>query len=1029
MKMPILFRLTLFVCLASITISEQAFALDPDLTGYSTHNMVSNQVCYLPPSGEINRKSIIVGRIKRDGSIKIFGSLAQRLKKLRELIKQGKSKAKEQKAVLLSCLSLTNVEPDPKTIPPIPPPIVPSDPRCAMTGILPANSSAPEFYMQIESVLINGNALSITTSGAKYEISRFGVDMWRRVDPKTNGINQRKVSQLSFADEIGPLVVCSQNTKSLRVASDYLVFDIFADSFMVISALKPTKYAHYNLVVNAPWNKGSGLDRMWTDGYGGSLHARIAGHPLASVSYQDGTLFEVKSGDQTGHMVFPPRKFDFEGMYGANARPFVHFIGDDETLISLSDSAKLRSYAAEGFGTFALWATFYEDGTENPMIYSHSDIASYPIRSYDFSSQKQALLKRFIELAHLNGFKVITYLYSPATYQWNYPGGHPLAGQHQDISITLKWMRKFQTTFDLDGWYFDNANTGDMMSDYSFIRQVRSDIGISGIIYHHDSVDVWDTSTPYSGLRAIMVNAYVNYTLTGETGPIAEVHDPLDSYLRFYTAGYGLSQAYAAHKRTSLMRAAISDEELDRVLAQNLHGCQRNRSQTWLDYTKPFYDMHRSSYLAGHLHSDVLWPASLDPAWFLRPTDVRVERRSGTSVRISWKTPMLSDSAVTYTSNNVWWISYNGPSGPDGIEGNDTMSTDHSVTLSNLKPNTAYRFKIRSSNQAGATQEIIAGQMGEFLTDTADSDRDGLLDDWELQYFGNLSHFASNDSDHDGLFEIQEVALGTNPLLVDSDYDGINDGTEVGGLTNPLDWNDPPRSCNNDNICQSGTNGENSSNCPNDCKAGLLVDYRFEQPYAWDRSAFGHDGILNGVYWQNGSFYFPRSIGAYIELPTELSSLNTYLGPLGSSTITAWVKPLDVNRYNFVASNVAGLAYLSAGTDSAPGSVKAMVRGFDNTNSWPTSYATLAANAWTHIAFVLRGGIGSQIYINGVLDSDHPDPNVMLYSYGTDPSIGKSYATSHFNGSMSQFQVWQKALTAQEICLLTGKSWSGSTCN
>jgi hypothetical protein len=58
-----------------------------------------------------------------------------------------------------------------------------------------------------------------------------------------------------------------------------------------------------------------------------------------------------------------------------------------------------------------------------------------------------------------------------------------------------------------------------------------------------------------------------------------------------------------------------------------------------------------------------------------------------------------------------------------------------------------------------------------------DSDMDGLPDGWEREFFGNLTHDGTLNSDGDGLSDAQEWELGTNPLLTDSDGDGAADGT------------------------------------------------------------------------------------------------------------------------------------------------------------------------------------------------------------------------------------------------------------
>ncbi len=69
-----------------------------------------------------------------------------------------------------------------------------------------------------------------------------------------------------------------------------------------------------------------------------------------------------------------------------------------------------------------------------------------------------------------------------------------------------------------------------------------------------------------------------------------------------------------------------------------------------------------------------------------------------------------------------------------------------------------------------------------------DSDCDGLPDEWELRY--GLNPYDPSDAlldgDGDGLTNLQEYALGTDPTKWDTDGDGVSDGQEVADGTNPL---------------------------------------------------------------------------------------------------------------------------------------------------------------------------------------------------------------------------------------------------
>lgn len=66
-----------------------------------------------------------------------------------------------------------------------------------------------------------------------------------------------------------------------------------------------------------------------------------------------------------------------------------------------------------------------------------------------------------------------------------------------------------------------------------------------------------------------------------------------------------------------------------------------------------------------------------------------------------------------------------------------------------------------------------------------DSEPDGLPDDWEIFYFGNLSQNGSEDTDDDGRSTVEEFGLGSNP----QDYDAVDSGSyaliDIGAAAEP----------------------------------------------------------------------------------------------------------------------------------------------------------------------------------------------------------------------------------------------------
>jgi hypothetical protein len=61
----------------------------------------------------------------------------------------------------------------------------------------------------------------------------------------------------------------------------------------------------------------------------------------------------------------------------------------------------------------------------------------------------------------------------------------------------------------------------------------------------------------------------------------------------------------------------------------------------------------------------------------------------------------------------------------------------------------------------------------------ADTDHDGMTDNWEMTFFDTLSRNGTADTDGDGLSDLQEHQNQTNPKVKDTDGDGMPDGWEV----------------------------------------------------------------------------------------------------------------------------------------------------------------------------------------------------------------------------------------------------------
>ncbi len=79
---------------------------------------------------------------------------------------------------------------------------------------------------------------------------------------------------------------------------------------------------------------------------------------------------------------------------------------------------------------------------------------------------------------------------------------------------------------------------------------------------------------------------------------------------------------------------------------------------------------------------------------------------------------------------------------------------------------------------------------GRFRADLYDTGGDTMPDDWETEYFGDTNQEPEDDYDGDGLNNLGEYQLGTDPTNPDTDSDQMPDGWEVSYGLNPLDSSD-----------------------------------------------------------------------------------------------------------------------------------------------------------------------------------------------------------------------------------------------
>ncbi len=147
----------------------------------------------------------------------------------------------------------------------------------------------------------------------------------------------------------------------------------------------------------------------------------------------------------------------------------------------------------------------------------------------------------------------------------------------------------------------------------------------------------------------------------------------------------------------------------------------------------------------------------------------------------------------------------------------DSLSSDYDVD--NDKDGLSNGYEVNDWAPVG-TPGNFTGEGGN--PNNSDTDEDGLGD---LLETSNLSCFdvtidnadhdnikdPDEDCDADGITNIQEVTLGTNPTAEDTDGDGTSDADEVTGGTDPTDAGSTPLDPNGDEDKDGLTNNQEAT--------------------------------------------------------------------------------------------------------------------------------------------------------------------------------------------------------------------------
>lgn len=198
-----------------------------------------------------------------------------------------------------------------------------------------------------------------------------------------------------------------------------------------------------------------------------------------------------------------------------------------------------------------------------------------------------------------------------------------------------------------------------------------------------------------------------------------------------------------------------------------------------------------------------------------------------------------------------------------------------------------------------------------------------------------------------------------------------------------------------------------------------------------DSSGSNYNGTITGASYSwstdnprsGGSLTLDNGTSVDLSSYTGLSNPASYGGQsTGASTVEAWIKISSYTSGSTILNGMAGLYYWQVSSENS-GKLRAMARR-SSANYWPVSNGAVQVDRWTHVALVLRAGVGYEYYIDGKLDkkiTTADDPNVsdlLVYSYGNLPNIGAiivGYPNSYFKGNIALVRVYGRAMGIAEV--------------
>lgn len=197
-------------------------------------------------------------------------------------------------------------------------------------------------------------------------------------------------------------------------------------------------------------------------------------------------------------------------------------------------------------------------------------------------------------------------------------------------------------------------------------------------------------------------------------------------------------------------------------------------------------------------HNSYIYKSGISqPGVFVLMAKPKAEQSQDTLSNFTSRVNTISDGTYSVefddsNDNNLYYDFYISKSRANSLSDAEFLSTvfsDESHVTYNGFFNDEGTYYITVVSKDNADSYSIKYNACRVNLKNRDSNNDGIPDSWFYDYYEltDSSHIAKDDSDSDGLTNLQEYQYGTNPLSFDTDGDNVSDTYEIWLKLNPLE--------------------------------------------------------------------------------------------------------------------------------------------------------------------------------------------------------------------------------------------------